>query len=117
MLIERRLPKVFSLTLALLALSGLTRAVFAGRPTALPQNMNFSLEGKITKASPGQLTISTDANIIFHVRYDDKTEIKRPDGSKGSAKDFHPGLKVKVEGDLTETGEVIAQKIELEPAG
>ncbi len=76
--------------------------------------MNFTLEGKITKHDPGKLTISTEANIIFHVRYDEKTEIKRKDGSPGSAKDFRVGIRVKIDGELTESGEVIAQKIELE---
>jgi hypothetical protein len=76
--------------------------------------MNFTVEGKITRLSPGKFTLSTEANIVFHVRYDDKTAIKREDGSKGSAKDFHAGVRVKVEGDLTESGEVAAQTIEIE---
>lgn len=75
--------------------------------------MNFTVEGKITKVSAGKFTISTEANIIFHVSYNDKTEIKRGDGSKGSANDLRPGLRVKIEGDLTESGEVVAQKIEI----
>lgn len=78
-----------------------------------PQAMNFVLEGKITKSSPGQLVVSTQENIVFHVRYDEKTEIKRQDGSEGSSKDFRPGVIVKVDGELTESGEVVAHKIEL----
>lgn len=75
--------------------------------------MNFTVEGKITRHSPGKLTLSTEENIIFHVRYDDKTEIKRKDGSPGSAKDFRVGVKVMVDGELTEAGEIIAQRIEV----
>ncbi len=89
----------------------------AGKPTwalPAPQATNFTLEGKITQHSPGKLTVNTGENIVFHVRYDEKTEIKRPDGSAGSAKDFRVGAKVKVEGDLTESGEVVAQKIEIQ---
>jgi uncharacterized iron-regulated membrane protein len=88
--------------------------VVTGAPAALAQSTNFTLEGKITRVSPGQLTVSTEGNIIFRVRFDDKTEIKRQDGSKGSAKDLRIGVKVRVEGDLTESGEIVAQKIELE---
>ncbi len=94
---------------------GATRlSAVAIQPAAPPQAMNFTVEGKITHHSPGKLTISTEANIIFHVRYGDKTEIKRSDGSAGSTKDFRPGVKVKIEGELTEAGEVIAQKIEVQ---
>lgn len=92
----------------------LSPSALATQPAAPPQAMNFTVEGKITQHSPGKLTISTEANIVFHVRYDDKTEIKRRDGSTGSAKDFRPGVKVKIEGELTEAGEVIAQKIEVQ---
>jgi hypothetical protein len=92
------------------------QAVFAwpGRAGAPQQGMNFTVEGKITRLSPGKFTISTEANIIFRVVYDDKTEIKHGDGRKASAKDLRIGVKVKVEGDLTEGGEVVAQKIELQ---
>lgn len=76
--------------------------------------MNFALEGKITQQAPGKLTISTEENIIFHVRYDDKTEITLKDGSPGSAKDLRVGVRVRVEGELTEAGEVLARKIGLQ---
>jgi uncharacterized protein DUF5666 len=89
-------------------------AMLAGPPAALAQGTNFTLEGKITRVSPGQLTVSGEGNIIFRVRFDDKTEIKRQDGSKGSAKDLRVGVKVRIEGDLKESGEIVAQKIELE---
>jgi hypothetical protein len=78
-----------------------------------PQEMNFTVEGKITRHAPGKLTINTEENIVFHVRYEDKTDIQRKDGSKGSAKDLRVGTKVKVAGELNESGEITAQKIEL----
>ncbi|PYV34104.1 MAG: hypothetical protein DMG22_07285 [Acidobacteria bacterium] len=80
----------------------------------MPQESNFTLEGKITEKSAGKLTLSTTDNIIFHVRYDDKTEIKRADGSAGSGADLKVGQTVSVVGELAETGEIIAKKIEIE---
>jgi len=87
------------------------------RASAAWQEMNFTLEGKISKHSPGKLTISGEGNIIFHVAYSDKTEIKRKDGSAGSAQDLRVGMTVRVGGDLTESGEVVAQKIEIQSEG
>jgi hypothetical protein len=77
----------------------------------------FTLEGKITEKSAGKLTISTGENIIFHVVYNDKTEIRKKDGSLGAAEDLHTGLRVSVAGDLAETGEITAKKIEIEGEG
>lgn len=89
------------------------RPCVATGPLALPQS-NFTLEGKVTQKTEGKLTVSTEENIVFHVRYDEKTEIKLKDGVQGSANDLKPGLKVRVEGDLTESGEIVAQKIQIE---
>ena len=77
------------------------------------QAMNFTVEGKINTLDQNKLTLRAEENIIFHVRYDDKTEIKSDDGSPASSKDLRVGLKIRVEGDLTESGEIVAQKIEL----
>jgi len=79
-----------------------------------PQEMNFTLEGKINRLEQNKFTVSTEENMIFHVRYDDKTEIKRQDGASASAKDLRVGLKVKVGGDLTESGEIVAHRIVIE---
>lgn len=79
-----------------------------------PQEMAFTLEGKITEHTSGKLTVSTEENIVFHVTYSDKTAIKRADGSAGSAKDFQTGVKIKVDGDLAESGEIAAKTIEIE---
>jgi hypothetical protein len=80
------------------------------------QASNFTVEGKINTLGQNKLTLNTEENIIFHVRYDEKTEFKRDDGSPASSKDLRVGLRIRVEGDLTESGEIVAQKIELQKA-
>jgi hypothetical protein len=77
------------------------------------QESNFNLEGKVTQKSEGKLTVSTEENIVFHVRYDEKTIIRLKDGVQGSEKDLKTGLKVRVEGDLSESGEITAHTIEV----
>ena len=79
--------------------------------------MNFTLEGKITEKSAGKLTVSSGENMIFHVLYNDKTEIKKKDGSPGTAQDLHIGVRISVAGDLAESGEITAKKIEIEGEG
>lgn len=112
-------PKI--LTFVLLAVLGVAPRIgvlrAAARPSALlsPQEPSFTLEGKVTEVVKDRLTVSTEENIIFHVRVGDKTDIKRDDGSAGSAKDLQPGIRVKVAGDLQESGEITAQTIEIEP--
>ena len=86
----------------------------SARASAAWQEMNFNLEGKISKLAPGKLTVSGEGNIIFRVAYNDKTEIKQKDGSAGTPKDFQVGALVHVEGDLQESGEIIAQKIAIQ---
>ena len=81
---------------------------------ASPQDTNFTLEGKVTERAEGKLTVSTEENIIFHVAYGEKTEIKRKDGSAGTENDLQKGVKIRVEGELAESGEINAKKIELE---
>lgn len=81
---------------------------------AQDQNSQFNLEGKINDLSSGKLTVSTEDNIIFHVTYNDKTEIHRKDGTAGSAKDLAQGEKIQVKGMLTPAGVIEAQRIDLE---
>lgn len=81
---------------------------------AQDQNSQFSLEGKINDLSPGKLTVSTEDNIVFHVTYSDKTEIRRKDGTAGSAKDLAQGEKIQVKGMLNPAGVIEAQRIDLE---
>jgi len=52
--------------------------------------------------------------MIFHVLYNDKTEIRKKDGSLGTAEDLHTGLMISVAGDLGESGEITAKKIAIE---
>ncbi len=80
---------------------------------SLAQDSSFTLDGKVTEKSEGKLTVSTTDNIIFHVRYTDKTEIKRADGSAGNGADLKVGQKIGVAGELTENGEIVAKKIEI----
>lgn len=79
-----------------------------------PQAMDFVLEGKIIRKVQDKLTVNTGQNIVFTVRYDDKTEIRKADGGEGSPDDLRVGVKVKVEGELTESGEVLAVKIKIQ---
>ena len=83
-------------------------------PPLSPQAMNFTLEGKITKQDAGKLTVSTEQNIVFHVSYDEKTQIQHEDGGQASGQDLQVGMQIKVEGELTESGEIKAQKIVIE---
>jgi hypothetical protein len=78
------------------------------------QEMNFTVEGKINTLGQNKLTLNSEENIIFHVRYDEKTEFKSDDGSPAGSKDLRVGLRIRVEGDLTESGEIVAKKIELQ---
>jgi hypothetical protein len=81
------------------------------------QDMNFTLEGKITEKTEGKITVSSGENMIFHVEYNDKTEIKKKDGSPGTAQDLQIGVAVSVAGDLAESGVITAKKIEIEGKG
>jgi hypothetical protein len=99
----------------------LSATTLSSAPSAVPtpsvQDMNFTLEGKITEKTAGKLTVSSGENMIFHVLYNDKTEIRKKDGSLGTAQDLHTGLRISVAGDLAESGEITAQKIAIEGEG
>jgi len=104
----------------LLCLMPFCRAAFGAvsSPPAPPaQDSDFTMEGKITDKSPGKLTINSGDNIIFHVVYSDSTEIKKKDGSPGTAQDLRIGVKVSVAGNLAESGEITAKKIEIQADG
>ena len=77
------------------------------------QAMNFTVEGKIDTLGENKFTLSTEENMIFHVRYDNRTEFKGEDGSPATSKDLRAGREVRVEGDLAESGEIAALRIEL----
>ena len=80
--------------------------------------MAFTVEGKINRLEPKKITLSTEENMLFHVLYDDKTDIRRKDGSAGTTKDLRVGIVIRVEGDLSESGEILAHRIAIqeEPA-
>lgn len=77
------------------------------------QESNFTLEGKVTQKSEGKLTVSTEENIVFHVRYDERTDIRLKNGAQGSDEDLKTGLKVRVQGDFSKSGELLAHKIQV----
>ena len=104
---------VSALLIALVLPLALTDAISSRPDLALAQEMNFTLQGKITKRDGNKLTVNTEGNIIFHVSYDDKTAITRADGSAGSPQDLQVGVTIHVDGDLQESGEIIAHKIEV----
>jgi hypothetical protein len=81
---------------------------------AAPQGTNFDLEGNITHQEAGKLTIDTGGNIIFHATYTADTAMVHADGKPASEKDLKVGVKVHILGDLQESGEVKAQRIEIE---
>jgi hypothetical protein len=91
-------------------------ALLAGLTLAQQGSSNFDLEGSISKQSKGKLTVDTGQSILFHVAYDDKTSIVRADSSAGSEEDLKVGVKVHVIGDLQDSGEIKAQRIEIEAA-
>jgi hypothetical protein len=103
------LPVIF---LASSAWSSISEAR-AARTPRVPQATNFTVEGKINTLGQNKLTLNSEENMLFHVRYDDKTEFKSDDGSPAGSKDLRVGLRIRVEGDLTESGEIVAQRIEL----
>jgi hypothetical protein len=113
-------PRMLSVGFLLLLLPGPSDRMFpawvGNSPVLAAQNepMNFTLEGEINKLEPGKLTVSTEENIIFHVSYNEQTDIKQADGTVGSAKDFRVGVRVKIEGDLTESGVIAAKKIAIQ---
>lgn len=109
-------PWVRSAALALLigALVGVAPSGFGSPALGQGQNSQFTLEGKITSLTAGKATVSTQDNIIFHVAYDEKTQIHHKDGSAASAKDLAAGETIQVKGMLTPEGIIEAQQIEIE---
>ncbi len=80
-----------------------------------PQDISFSVNGKITESSPGKLTVDSGQNMLFTVKYDSTTQIQHNDGSPAKASELRVGIKIMAKGDLTEAGDVIAKQITLEP--
>jgi len=117
-MINRRVAVLVGFLLCTLPFGRATFGTPRGRvPTPSAQDSDFTMEGKITDKTAGKLTISSGENIIFHVLYNDQTDIKKKDGSPGTAQDLHIGVKIYVAGSLAESGEITAKKIEIEAEG
>ncbi len=97
----------------LLWIAILTLATLRAHPLG-QDAMNFTVEGKITQHSGNKLTLNTEANMIFRVVYNEKTKIAGKDGGEATPKALTPGTRIHVSGDLTESGEIIAQKITIQ---
>jgi Domain of unknown function (DUF5666) len=95
------------------AVSALCLSVSPTPAVGAPQGSNFDLSGTIHEASKGKFTVDSGQGIFFHVVYDDKTTIVRADGTPGSTQDLKVGAKVHVVGDLSESGQVNAARIEM----
>jgi Domain of unknown function (DUF5666) len=104
-----RIPFGFTLPVVLAA----SLSLFLTPVLCAPQNSPFDLSGTIHDASKGKFTVDSGQGIFFHVVYDDKTAIVRADGTAGSVEDLKVGATVHVAGDLSETGEVKAARIEI----
>jgi Domain of unknown function (DUF5666) len=89
-------------------------ALLALPASAQDTSSNFDLEGKITQESKGRFTVDSGQGILFHVAYDEKASIVHADSSAGSEQDLKVGVKVHVIGDLQDSGEIKAQRIEIE---
>jgi hypothetical protein len=76
-----------------------------------PQDISFTLTGKITDQSPGKITVSSGQNMQFDVQYNSQTEIQHQDGTSAKASELKIGVEVRVAGLLTEAGDIIAKKI------
>ena len=113
---RRAILKNSLLAVFLLCATALTYAQ-SGVDFSWAQDMNFTLEGKITSITANKLTVSTEENMVFHVLYNEKTEVKKKDGSPGTAKDLQVGIRIAVAGDLAESGEITAKRIEIQTEG
>jgi hypothetical protein len=102
---------------AILAAASLLALIQGTSPApalAAQETMSFTVEGKITQHKANQLTVNTEGNIVFRVVYSEKTSVARADGSAGSPKDLTVGTRIHVDGELTESGEIIAGKIRIQ---
>jgi hypothetical protein len=108
---KRLLSTMSALLIALVLPLALPEANVSRPSLTLAQEMNFTVAGKITRHEGSKLTLNTEANIILHVTYNEKTEITRADGSSASSRDLQVGKNIHVDGDLQESGEIVAHKI------
>lgn len=79
-----------------------------------PQDIAFSVSGRITERSAGKLTVDTGQNMLLTVKYNSTTKIQHKDGSSGKASELRIGTKILANGALTQAGDVIAKSITIE---
>jgi hypothetical protein len=109
----RRVLFVAALLLGLTVLGmSLRTPAFQGQNP--PPDISFSVNGSITEASAGKLTVDSGQNMLFTVKYDATTQIQHQDGSAAKASDLRVGVKILAKGTLTEAGDVIAKTITIE---
>ncbi|HUY14311.1 MAG TPA: DUF5666 domain-containing protein [Terriglobia bacterium] len=111
---KRHFPVFVLLGMAAGALAAGSWTKLEARPAPQDSSSNFTLEGTISDPSPGKFTVDSGGQMIFHVTYDKNTTIHKKDGSAGAATDLVVGAKVKVVGDLDNSGVLEAHEIDLE---
>ena len=65
-----------SFVLCLACCSGSSSFQAQAAHTVQDQPMSFNVEGTINTLGQNKLTLRAEENVIFHVSYDDKTEIR-----------------------------------------
>lgn len=100
--------------LLVLATLGMPLRILAFQGQNQPPDISFSVNGSITEASAGKLTVDSGQNMLFTVKYDTTTQIQHEDGSSAKASDLRVGVKILAKGTLTEAGDVIAKTITIE---
>lgn len=100
--------------LLVLATLGMPLRILAFQGQNQPPDISFSVNGSITEASAGKLTVDSGQNMLFTVKYDTTTQIQHKDGSPAKASDLRVGVKILAKGTLTEAGDVIAKTITIE---
>jgi hypothetical protein len=112
----RPICRILLVTVFLLGLValGMPFNSFAFQGQNQPPDVSFSVNGAITEASPGKLTVDSGQNMLFTVKYDSTTQIQHEDGSSAKASELRVGGRILAKGTLTEAGDVIAKTITIE---
>jgi hypothetical protein len=110
-----RFACLVAVTLFSLGLGPFAACLIAQGNNPPPQDIPFTVEGKIIDHSPGKITLSSGQNMEFDVHYDSTTEIQHQDGSPAKASELKDGIQIRVKGTLTEAGDIIAKQITIQP--
>lgn len=98
-------------SLVSLGFASFTARLIAQGNNPPPQNISFTVTGKITDCSPGKITVSSGQDMLFDVQYNSSTAIQHQDGTSANGSELKVGEHVRVVGLLTEAGDIIAKKI------